>query len=84
MLTGLDTLVTTDWYKSMAMKFFINLVQPYPFFENISITMTYTYYEQVVKQDLNEFLLAFSMIIRIYLIVRFYMTCFSDYRQPRH
>jgi len=84
LLSGLDTLITTDWYKPLLLELLLNLITPSPFFKNTTI---YTYYNDMnltLEESLNDTLLASSMMIRIYLIVRFYMTCFSEYRQPRH
>mmetsp|Transcript_38602 Transcript_38602/g.36951 ORF Transcript_38602/g.36951 Transcript_38602/m.36951 type:complete len:149 (+) Transcript_38602:305-751(+) len=84
LLSGLDTLVTTDWYKALIMEVLINLITPYPFFRTISIQTTYNNASIILDENLNESLLAVSLMLRIYLAVRFYMTCFSVYRQPRH
>lgn len=63
----------------MIFEFLINLITPYPFLIGKSYKIHNTEVSYVIRQELNEFLLAFSMMVRIYLIIRFYMTCFSDF-----
>jgi hypothetical protein len=44
MLSGLDTLFTTDWYKNLVVEIILNFITPYPFGEGLFYYTNYDTY----------------------------------------
>lgn len=78
----LDTLITTKYYKKMLMEMFAVFLSPWPFLNHITFTESYPDRDLESPLRFNVVLLTMSMIIRLYLMIRFLLSS-SKYRDSR-
>jgi hypothetical protein len=67
-----DNLKNTGLFKTLILEVVVNLISPYPFFENLVYTEINNDYNITFEYKVNDILLAFSFI-RVYLLIRYIM-----------
>lgn len=81
MLTEYDTLISTNWWRSLVFECVILVLAPYPFLQGIKYHEYNKNWDIEIFYEYNQILVCFTFC-RIYLILRYYLSV-SKYMNPR-
>lgn len=70
-LSYTDDLYTTKNWKPLFFELFIYFWHPFPFLYDVSFDEWDDNYKYHIKHSANDILLAFMIIVRVYLLIRF-------------
>ena len=74
LISPLDTIFNTGFYKTLLVEVVFNWITPLPFFVNIKVYEYYQDFNAKVEYELNDLLLCFSLFYRLYLLLRVTLT----------
>jgi hypothetical protein len=79
--TEFDTLISTGWWKSLAVEIVLLLISPYPHLYDFRYYEYVDQYDMWISYKLNDLLMCFGFI-RIYILLRCMLVA-SKFMNPR-